>query len=106
MSPRASWAKSVMPMRTEPSCSPGLRTHSCSVVYFRSTGYTGTPVGAGSVRSSGCDAGRLLRAVGLGVLGLLGLDDALDVERLELVDLHALAVLLELGPGPLEEGHA
>src|SRR4051795_10347882 len=29
-----------MPIRTAPSVSPGLRTHSCSAVYFRSSGYT------------------------------------------------------------------
>ena len=38
MSPSASWAKWVMPTRTDPSASPGLRTHSCSAVYFRSSG--------------------------------------------------------------------
>ena len=40
MSPSASCAKSVMPTRTEPSASPGVRTHSCSLVYFRFSGYT------------------------------------------------------------------
>src|SRR5204862_1241681 len=40
MSPRASCAKWVIPTRTEPSVSPGMRTHSCSAVYFRSSGYT------------------------------------------------------------------
>ena len=30
-------------MRTAPSTSPGMRTHSCSLVYFRSSGYTSSP---------------------------------------------------------------
>src|SRR5690242_14189887 len=29
-----------MPMRTDPAVSPGVRTHSCSAVYFRSSGNT------------------------------------------------------------------
>src|SRR4051812_24823034 len=33
-----------MPMRTEPALSPGLRTHSCSAVYFRSSGYNAAPL--------------------------------------------------------------
>src|SRR5919198_3143214 len=35
-SPRASWAKSVMPTRTRPP--PSSRAHSCSLVYLRSSG--------------------------------------------------------------------
>src|SRR6478609_2829934 len=78
MSPSASWAYSVMPIRTEPSCSPGWRTHSCSTVYLRSSGYMQQT---------------LLRRVG--VLGLGQLHGALDVERRQLLDLDGGAVLLE-----------
>src|SRR5688500_4152085 len=64
MSPRASWAKSVMPTRTEPSASPGVRTHSCSLVYFRFSGYT-----SGSSRCCGWGLpGRLLALVDLRIL--------------------------------------
>src|SRR6478752_6551632 len=98
MSPRASCAYSVMPIRTEPACSPGSRTHSCSLVYFRSSGYTG-------LLGSGGDAPpvRLLRGVGLGVLRLARLHHGLDVERGELVDLDRGAPLLELVARPLGE---
>src|SRR6185436_7533541 len=29
-----------MPIRTDPGASPGLRTHSCALVYLTSSGYT------------------------------------------------------------------
>src|SRR6266540_4067198 len=40
-SPRASWAKSVMPTRTNPS--PSILAHSCCSVYRRSSGYSIDP---------------------------------------------------------------
>src|SRR5919107_4683133 len=102
MSPRASWAKWVIPIRTDPSCSPGVRNHSCSVVYFRSSGYKRTPVGQ---RGAGApDGGRLLPRVGFGVLRLPGVDHALDVERGELLDLELGTVVLELVRGSPREG--
>src|SRR6478736_5228887 len=98
MSPSASWAYSVMPIRTEPACSPGSRTHSCSLVYFRSSGYTGSPrVGCG------CASERLLRRVGLGVVRLPRCHHGLDVERRELVDVDRRALVLELVLRPLGE---
>src|SRR6478735_12017181 len=98
MSPSASCAYSVMPMRTEPACSPGSRTHSCSLVYFRSSGYTGSPrVGCG------CASERLLRRVGLGVLSLRGSHHGLDVEGGELVHVDGRALVLERGPRTLRE---
>src|SRR5919107_1950463 len=57
MSPRASCAKSVMPMRTDPSASPGVRTHSCSLVYFRSSGYTAFLLGSTAVLDGWLDGG-------------------------------------------------
>src|SRR3954452_22741748 len=98
MSPSASWAYSVMPMRTDPACSPGSRTHSCSLVYFRSSGYTGSPrVGCG------CASERLLRRVGLGVVRLPWGHHGLDVERPELDDVDGRAFVLELVLRPLGE---
>src|SRR3954452_6684450 len=64
MSPSASWAKSVMPMRTEDPPSPGSpggRTHSWSLVYFRSSGNT-------ALLDLGCGPGRLSGRSGVGVL--------------------------------------
>src|SRR5687768_5914441 len=53
MSPRASWAYDVMPTRrTVPSPSPTWRTHSCSAVYCRSSGYT-DGLSVGSVSDGG-----------------------------------------------------
>src|SRR6478735_3613434 len=75
MSPRASWAKWVMPMRTDPSASPGTRTHSCSLVYFSSSGYTVTP----SPRGSWCwSCSRLLVLARLGVARGISVDDRVD----------------------------
>ena len=71
MSPSASCAKSVMPTRTEPSVSPGVRTHSCSLVYLRFSGYTGTPV-LGRRWSGWGVSGRLLAGAGLRILGSRG----------------------------------
>src|SRR3954463_5236656 len=89
-----------MPIRTDPSCSPGSRTHSCSVVYFRSSGYKASPpVGW----AWGAPAVRLLRGAGLRVLGLGQLHDALDVERGELVHVDGGAVLLEEVAGAVRE---
>src|SRR3954470_10566256 len=87
-----------MPMRTEPSASPGLRTHSCSLVYLRSSGYTAL-LRSGSVPAC-CVARRLSGRAGPGVLrcrrlhdrgdldlvGLPGLDASVDVGALDLVD--------------------
>src|SRR5690349_13679769 len=91
MSPRASCAKSVIPTRTEPSVSPGLRTHSCSLVYLRFSGYTRTPWrwGVGWVGGAGGAgvSGRLLAAAGLRILRSFGLAHAGDVDGLELLDL-------------------
>src|SRR6185436_1873194 len=89
MSPSASWAKWVMPIRIDPSDSPGLRTHSCSVVYFKSSGYNSSP-------PVGAVVGRLLRARRVGELRSGGGDDALDVQRLQLDDVDGGAVVLEL----------
>src|SRR5687768_1749175 len=60
MSPSCSWAKCVMPTRTLPSASPGLRIHSCSAVYLRSSGYNG------SASSAARTAGRRGTAGGCG----------------------------------------
>src|SRR3954464_10820203 len=69
-----------MPMRTEPSASPGLRTHSCSEVYFRSSGYTAL------LCRHGLSAGYSW-SLGLGVLRGRGLTYGGDVERVELLQL-------------------
>src|SRR5689334_12273218 len=96
-----------MPIRTEPSLSPGLRTHSCSAVYFRSSGYKASPhrsaVGAGYCCGTGA---WLLGGLGAGELGARRVDDALDVDRLELHHLDRGAVVLELRPGAAGEDHA
>src|SRR3954471_17108600 len=67
-----------MPMRIEPSASPGLRTHSCSEVYFRSSGYTAL------LRRHGLSAGYSW-SLGLGVLRGRGLAHGGDVEGVELL---------------------
>ena len=61
MSPKASWAKWVIPTLTDPSVSPGVRIHSCSAVYFRSSGYTALLVDGRlrATRSDGVMPGRL-----------------------------------------------
>src|SRR6478672_5361407 len=102
MSPNASWAKWVIPTRTEPSASPGVRTHSCSAVYFRSSGYTALLLDASVsmvpwvVTRATAIPGRLpggrLRSQGRrgsgGLCGVLrgGLVERGDVERLLLLD--------------------
>src|SRR3954454_11864788 len=50
-----------MPIRTAPSVSPGSRTHSCSAVYFKSSGYTALlrPV-PGRLRPGACSRTLLL----------------------------------------------
>ena len=53
-----------MPTRTEPSCSPGRRSHSCSAVYFRSSGYKPRLLGSGDVIR------RLLTLLRFGEVGL------------------------------------
>src|SRR5215470_13088324 len=56
-----------MPMRTLPSASPGTRTHSCSTVYLRSSGYIGrTPPSTGSQTTS------RETVANIGALALLG----------------------------------
>src|SRR5690349_6515658 len=108
MSPSASWAKWVIPIRTEPSASPGVRTHSCSAVYFRSSGYTallGRQYGRRYGRRHGVLPGRLpgpcrrtkgrRGSVRLGELQGAGLVERGDVEPLLLADVHG-------GPGVLE----
>src|SRR3954447_14416232 len=85
MSPNASCAKSVMPTRTEPSTSPGVRTHSCSLVYFRFSGYTWTPRGKG-LDGSGAVSGRLLARRELRILRPGRFPDAGDLHRLEVLD--------------------
>src|SRR6187549_2523620 len=96
MSPSASWAKCVMPTRTDPSCSPGSRTHSCSLVYFRSSGYTVSPRGSGRLTAVRLLRGGLLRRPGIGVLQLAWLDDRLDVDAGALVHRDGRALVLEL----------
>src|SRR4051812_6332729 len=90
MSPSASWAKSVMPTRTEDSASPGVRTHSCSLVYFRSSGNTGLLV-------LGCGPGRLSGRSRVGVLRRRGLADGGDPNVPEPLD-------RDLPPDPLDVG--
>src|SRR6478735_10248022 len=94
-----------MPMRTAPSCSPGSRTHSCSLVYFRSSGYTVSPRGSGRLTAVRLLLGGLLRRPGIGVLEPPGLDDRLDVDADPLVDLYGGALVLELVARTLREVH-
>src|SRR4051812_28047345 len=105
-SPRASWAKSVMPTRIFPS---SRRAHSWSFVYRRSSGtFTGQEVTGSALSKHLADAaGVLLRqAAGLGVAVGLGPDvsdrllgvgkhehPTVVVEDLHAVDHHHLAVL-------------
>src|SRR6476469_9116667 len=92
-----------MPIRTEPSLSPGLRTHSCSAVYFRSSGY----IAAGyPTRRHGAPGSRLGAAAGLRVLRTVVGVDRGDVDALELLGPHRGAVALELRLGALGERQA
>src|SRR3954453_3999441 len=112
MSPSASWANSVMPTRTEDSASPGLRTHSCSLVYFRSSGNTallcrGWLVGGWLVDAwlvvclVGFTAltrrGRLSGRPRLGVLRSRRLADAGDPDVAEPLDVDLAAHALHVG---------
>src|SRR5437764_5703203 len=109
-SPRASWAKSVIPIRTLPSSS---RAHSWSFVYRRSSGtFTGQEA-TGSPQHLADAAGVLLgECAGLGVAAGLGPDvgDGLLrvgqhehppvlVQDLDAVDHHHLPVLDALDEG-------
>src|SRR4051794_10115576 len=97
-----------MPTRTDPSVSPGLRTHSCSVVYFRSSGYTGAPHVPKTVTSNlsglfgavhprrAIPPGRPRGSFWLGELRTVGRVDRLDVDLLQLVDLDVGAVVAQL----------
>src|SRR3954468_10337315 len=78
-----------MPTRTDPSTSPGVRTHSCSEVYFRSSGYTAL------LRGRGLSAGYSWSFC-LGVLRCRRLAYGGDVQRVELVD-------ADLGAGVVAE---
>src|SRR6476619_1633897 len=89
-----------MPTRTV--ASPG-RTHSCSLVYFRSSGYTALLVGCWSVlgsvlgRCSRSDACQLSGAAGLGVARRRGLAGGGDVDLVQLADFDLAADPLHLG---------
>src|SRR3954454_7704340 len=85
-----------MPTRRDPSASPGERTHSCSWVYFRSSGYTAL-LRWGSLRAE------LRASLGLGELRGRGLADGGDVEGLLLVDLDGGPGVLELRDGTVDE---
>src|SRR3954449_7057219 len=100
MSPSASWAKSVMPIRTEPSASPGLRTHSCSLVYLRSSGYT-TLLGAGGFARR-C---RLSGARGLCVRRCAGVPHTHDLDPVTLLDRHLASDIADLGDEAAGEVH-
>src|SRR3954447_25726748 len=95
MSPNASWAESVMPTRTDDSApspgSPAGRTHSCSLVYFSSSGNTALLV-------LDVVASRLSGRSGLGVLRRLRLSDAGDPNVAEALD-------GDLAPDALHVGH-
>src|SRR5262245_36550945 len=74
-----------MPTRTDPSASPGVRTHSCSAVYFRSSGYTAL------LRGQGLSAGYSW-SLGLGVLRGRRLPHRGDVHGVTPLEVHG-------GPG-------
>src|SRR4051794_36715143 len=115
MSPSASWAKSVMPTRTEDSASPGLRTHSCSLVYFRSSGNTallclGWLVDGWSMAGRWAVGGTALTRRGrlsgrprLGVLRSRRLADAGDPDVAEPLDVDLAAHALHVGDEPSGE---
>src|SRR3954451_11449318 len=88
MSPSASCAKEVMPTRTEPSAWPGSRSHSCSAVYFRSSGNT-LLLEIGFPR-------RLLPGRGFGVAGLHRGAGHAHVDAVGLLDRHRAAVHLDV----------
>src|SRR6478672_5193087 len=85
-----------MPIRTDPSLSPGVRTHSCSAVYFRSSGYmaAGYPTRHAS-RSA---------AAGLRELRTHVVAHRRDVDALQLLDVDGRAVVEQLGARALGEG--
>src|SRR3954453_22687409 len=86
-----------MPTRTDPSTSPGVRTHSCSEVYFRSSGYTAL------LRGHGLSAGYSWSFC-LGVLRGGRLAYGGDVQRVEPVDAHVGArVVAELGDRTVDQ---
>src|SRR6476619_4053645 len=88
-----------MPIRTEPSLSPGLRTHSCSAVYLRSSGYmsAGYPTGRRS---------RLATTARLCVPGThVGVGGG-DLDALLLLGGDARPVVLQLRLRALGEGEA
>src|SRR5436190_23791220 len=101
-----------MPTRTDPSASPGVRTHSCSAVYFRSSGYTALLVVAAWIASvtdrattdrATCPSAGYPWSLGLGVLRRGRLPHRGDVEGVELVDVHRGVGVLELRDGPVHE---
>src|SRR4051794_1183910 len=101
MSPSASWAKSVMPTRTEDAASPGVRTHSCSLVYLRSSGYTAL---LRVVRL--LDGARRLSGRGrLGVGRRAGLSHADDLDPVALLHVDLAADVLDLGDEAAGEVH-
>src|SRR5689334_16060339 len=96
-----------MPTRTVPSVDPGSRTHSCSAVYFRSSGYTRLLLGwcwswswswcwswgCSLILADGRVAGLLVR---LGELGRGRADGRGDLDGPALVDVHGAADLLHV----------
>src|SRR3954449_1853999 len=74
-----------MPTRTEPALSPGSRTHSCSAVYFRSSGYNAAPL-AGRTSLVTALGMKLLVSARLGVLRLGSLAQGGDLDVLAGLD--------------------
>src|SRR4051794_32623782 len=70
----------------EPALSPGSRTHSCSAVYFRSSGYNAAPRLVLGRRSSDGAGMNLLAPGRLGVLRLGRLAQGGDLDVLALLD--------------------
>src|SRR5690348_13813448 len=92
-----------MPIRTDPAVSPGVRTHSCSAVYFRSSGNTLLLLGvvAGVLCTTyrqGSAGSRRLRVTRLRSPTQRG---HLDV--LALLDVHVRVVQLEVVLEPARE---
>src|SRR3569623_772507 len=86
-----------MPTRTDPSVSPGERTHSCSSVYFRSSGYT-------ALLEVGSDwSARYRGSPWLGILRRARLSHGGDVERVELLHVDRGVGVIELGDRPVHE---
>src|SRR5215212_4926534 len=96
-----------MPTRTDPSASPGVRTHSCSAVYFRSSGYTALLVvkrgSGGSTGRATCPSAGYRWSLGLCVLRRGRLPHRGDVEGVDLVDVHPRIGVLELRDGTVHE---